>query len=310
MAEITHLRALQALELALRLGSMKAAAEELSISSAAVGQRIRALEDYLGYDLLVRGRSGIRPTPELETAVAHLGAAFRELDTVSRLLNFQRVNEVHVTADPDWAELWLQPRIEQFRKANPNTLLCINGIGDVPLRIGDSDCTVWFGPPGPGPDEEALFNDYLAPVSSPENTDRISKLPEDERLEGFPILHLDCYALDAGETGWKEWTRKFGRRSTAPERGIRYKRVQHALEAVYANAGIMICGLALVAPQIAEGRLSVPFPIKEGSWSKNAYRVSFRRGARRRSAIERFREWLMAEAQKTSDEVQQLVELP
>ena len=68
MAAVNHLRALQALELAIRKGSLKAAAVELSITPAALGQRIRALEDYLGFDLLVRGRSGIRPTKELEAA--------------------------------------------------------------------------------------------------------------------------------------------------------------------------------------------------------------------------------------------------
>ena len=54
MAAISHLRSLQALESAIRLGSLTAVANELGITPAAVGQRIRALEDYLGIDLLVR----------------------------------------------------------------------------------------------------------------------------------------------------------------------------------------------------------------------------------------------------------------
>ena len=56
MAVTTHLKSLQALELAVRTGSFKAAAETLGITPAAIGQRIRSLEDYLGTDLLVRGR--------------------------------------------------------------------------------------------------------------------------------------------------------------------------------------------------------------------------------------------------------------
>jgi LysR family transcriptional regulator, glycine cleavage system transcriptional activator len=307
MAVITHLRALQAIELALRKGSMKAAAEELSISPAAVGQRIRSLEDYLGFDLLVRGRSGLQPTAELDATMAHLNAAFRELETVYRLLDFQRVHEVHIAADSDWAELWLRPRLEDFRRNNPNTLLCINGTGDIPVRVGDADCEIWFGGEQGFPGEEFLFRDYLVPISSPENTARISELPEAERLEGFPLLHLDSYTLDAGEMGWKEWTRKFGRRSTAPDRGIRYKRVQHALEAVYANAGLVVCGVALVKSQIQEKRLSLPFPIAEGAWSKGAYRARFRHAALRRTATGRFREWLLAEAHNTADELESLV---
>ena len=65
MAGLTHLRALQALELALRTGSLKGAAGILAITPAAVGQRIKALEDYLGTELLVRGRAGLRATPAL-----------------------------------------------------------------------------------------------------------------------------------------------------------------------------------------------------------------------------------------------------
>ncbi len=304
MSGITHLRALQALELALRTGSMKAAARELAISSAAVGQRIRSLEDYLGYDLLVRGRSGLRPTPELEAAMAHLGAAFRELETVSHILDFQRVEEIHITADPDLAELWLRPRLEAFKAENPNSLFCLNGIGDVPVRLGDADCEIRFGAGSDRDDEKTLFHDYLVPVSSPANTERISKLPEESRLEGFPLLHLDRYTVEAGETGWKEWIRDHGHRRTAPDRGIRYKRVQHALEAVYANAGLMICGLSLVLSEVEEGNLSLPFDVGKGQWTRRAYRVDFRPDRLRRASVGRFREWLLEQAEDTLGRIQ------
>ena len=159
MTAVSHLRALQALELAIRKGSLKDAAASLSITPAALGQRIRALEDYLGFDLLVRGRSGIRPTKELESAVAHLSAGFRELETVSDILDFQRVNEIHITADTAWAELWLKPRIADFQRDNPNTLFCINGVGDVPVRLGDADCEVWFGEKRGDEPDDVVFHD-------------------------------------------------------------------------------------------------------------------------------------------------------
>ncbi len=306
MPAATHLRALQALELAISRGSLKAAAAELAITPAAVGQRIKALEDYLGFDLLVRGRSGIRPTRELEAAMAHLSAAFRELDTVLRIMDFQRVNEIHVAADSDWADLWLRPRLDSFRRQNPNTFFCINGVGDVPVRLGEADCEIWFGKERGNDVEDLLFHDYLLPVSSPENTRRISDLPEAEMLEGFPLLHLDCYTVDVGDIGWKEWISEYGRRKTAPEAGIRYQKVMHALEAVYANAGFLICGIALLKSQLDDGRLTLAFPVSQGEWSKNAYRVSFQPSALRRTAPLRFRDWLLEEARQTSDELHRL----
>ncbi len=305
MSAATHLRALQALELAIRKGSLKDAAAELAITPAALGQRIKGLEKYLGFDLLVRGRSGIRPTRELEAALAHLGAGFRELDTVCRILDFQRVNEVHVTADSDWADLWLKPRLPAFRADNPNTLFCINGVGDVPVRLGEADCEICFGDQRDG--DELLFHDYLLPVSSPVNTERISAAPEHSQLEGFPLLHLDCYIFDGGAIGWGEWIGRYGYRQTAPERGIRYKKLVQALEAVYANAGFVVCGLALVWPQIEENKLSLPFPVDKGERSKNAYRVSFREDALRRSATAKFRDWLLEQAHATRAQLEAIV---
>jgi len=303
MPAVTHLRALQALELAIRKGSLKSAAAALDITPAALGQRIRALENYLGFDLIVRGRSGTRPTPELDAAIAHLSAGFRELDTVARLLDFQRVNEIHISADTDWAELWLRRRLPEFRKDNPNTLFCINGVGDIPTRLGGSDCEIVFGAPGGG---DVLFHDYLLPVGSPTNTMRISSQPPDIMLEGFPLLHLDCY-LESGSIGWPEWVGRFGHRRTAPGLGIRYRSVMHALEAVYADSGFMICGLALIAPMLESGKLDIVFPIEEGAWTANAYRVRFRESSLRRESTARFRNWLLDQAALTRHKLEETV---
>jgi LysR family glycine cleavage system transcriptional activator len=294
----------------IRKGSLKAAAEELSITPAALGQRIKTLEDFLGFDLLVRGRSGIRPTPELESALAHLGAGFRELETVTRILDFQRVHEIHIVADSDWADLWLKPRLDRFKQNHPNTLFCINGVGDVPVRLGQADCEVWLGSTRRGSNEDVLFHDYLVPVSSPENTERIAKLQEAIRLEGFPLLHLDCYTTGEGTFGWPEWVRRHGYRKTATGRGIRYGQVINALEAVYSNAGLIICGLALIQPQVKDSKLSLPFPIFQGEWSGQPYRIAFTESALRRSQSNEFRNWLVSEASTTQQRLEEQVGRP
>src|SRR5579875_814450 len=99
----THLRSFQALELAVRTGSLKRAADMLAITPAAVGQRVKALEDYLEVELLVRGRSGLQPTPALAGALDHLSAAFRELGQAAELLELQRGQEIRIGATSDFA---------------------------------------------------------------------------------------------------------------------------------------------------------------------------------------------------------------
>ena len=298
---LSHLKSLQALELALRLGSLQAAASALWITPAAVGQRIKALEDYLGIDLVVRGRSGLRATAELSGALEHLRAAFQELATVSSMLNLQRGDEIHVAATSDFVDLWLKPRLASFKTAYPHVLLCINGEGDAPLRIGRVDCEISFGPGRANARDDVLFRDFVLPVSSPENTRRISKVALRDRLEGFPLLHLDFYKEDPNAPSWSTWIKTQRLRRTEPNRGIRFQRINAALEAVRANAGLTICGLALLAPYLEDGSLSLPFPVSTGRWTEHVFQARFHPDALLRPQVRRLREWLLDEAAITRD---------
>lgn len=298
---VSHLRSLQALELALRLGSLRAAGSALWITPAAVGQRIKALEDYLGVDLVVRGRSGLQPTSALSGALEHLRAAFQELDTVSTMLNLQRGDEIHIAATSDFADLWLRPRVGRFRTEHPHVLFCINGEGDAPLRIGQVDCEISFGPQRGNSGYDVLFRDFVLPISSPENTRRISSFALRDRLEGFPLLHLDFYKEDPSAPNWASWIKTQRLKRTEPNRGIRFQRIKPALEAVRANAGLTICGLALVGPHIDDGTISLPFPVSTGQWTDHAFQARFRPDALLRPQVKRFREWLVAQATGTRD---------
>ena len=299
MVAPSHLKSFQALDLAARTGSLKAAAEILAITPAAVGQRVKALEDYLGVELLVRGRSGLRPTAALLSALTHLNAAFRELDATADLLDLQRGHEIHVAALSDFVDLWLKPRLDSFRRAHPNILFSVNGEGDAPRRFGIVDCEISFGPIRDGSNNDLLFRDFVIPVSSPENTLRIARLGRRERLEGFPLLHLDFYKDDPAAPNWSKWIKAHRLKRSAPDRGIRFQRIVPALEAVLANAGLTICGLALITEFVEDGRLSLPFPVSSGCWTQQAFQARFRSDALARPQVRRFREWLDGEARAT-----------
>lgn len=300
MTIFSHLKSFQALELAVRLGSLKSAAEALSITPAAVGQRIKALEDYLGVDLVIRGRSGLSPSPELSGAMEHLRTAFRALDAAADHLDLQRTREIHIAAHTDFVKLWLEPRLDRFRTRHPNVRFCINGEGDAPMRLGQADCEIRFGAPREDSGIDFLFHDYLIPVLSPENTARISKLDQKDRLEGFPLLHLDFYKDDPGAIDWPEWIKANAYPRTAPERGIRFQRVVPALEAVLSDAGLMIGGLALLSRYVDEGHLSLPFPISTGRWTEHGYQARFRSDALAWPQVRLFRAFLAEESRATN----------
>jgi LysR family glycine cleavage system transcriptional activator len=305
MAAPIFLRSLQALELAVRHGSFAMAAADLGVTPAAVGQRVKALEDYLGVELLLRGRAGVRPAPGLASALPHLHRAFEALEATAQELELQRGREIHIAAASDFAELWLKPRLERFKAAHPNILFSINGEGDAPRRLGGVDCEISFEGARDDALSDLLFRDYVLPIASPENVERVSHTGTS--LEGFPLLHLDFYKDDPAGLSWPEWVEANGVARVAPERGMRFQRISAALDAVAAHAGVTLCGLALIVEKLDAGSIALPYPIENGRWSQHGFIARFRGGLEGRRHIERFRFWLKEEGQATASKLAAIV---
>ena len=298
MAALSHLKSLQALELAARTGSFAAAADHLAITAAAVGQRVKPLEDYLGVTLLERGRSGISPTPELARALPQLVAGFASLQEACAALDMARPQELHIAALPDFAELWLLPRLAAYRAANPNVRFCINGEGDAPMRIGSVDCEIGFGAPADG--EDLLFRDLLIPVVSAGLNDRIARAGSASPLEDYILLHPDFYRDDPVMPSWPRWLAANGVARAASDQGMRYRRVKGLLDSVAADAGIALCGLALVPEAVDEGRIVPLYPTATARETGHGFTARFRRHGSPNRVQEGFRLWLREEAARTS----------
>jgi len=289
----THLRALQALDLAIRKGSLSEAAAELSITPAALGQRIRTLEDFLDIDLIVRGRKGTRPTQELENVLADLQTAFLCLERVTDGLHFQKASAIHIVADMDLAALWLAPRLQRFREALPNIQFCINGEGDVPSRVGSPDIRIERDVQSEG---EILFEEYYVPVCSPANVWRVGRHDAVDIMEGVALVHVQARA---NLPSWESWFKKFGTRRSGFERGQKFRNTRLALESTQNAVGFMLCGLSLFEEDLNKGTLVLPFPAKLGIKAAAPYRVRTRKAAAVRPQLQRFVNWLHDEGQKT-----------
>lgn len=291
--------------MAVRSGSLVAAADVLSITPAAVGQRIKALEDYLGVELLLRSRTGIRASPALAQALPHLERAFIELGQAAEALDMQRAHEIHVSGPSDLLELWLAPRLPAFRKLYPQVRFCLNGEGDAPMRLGPADCRIQFGPVDGG-GVDLLFRDFVLPLGTPANEGRTADLPSPSRLEGFPLLHVDFYKDDPAGISWQQWIGRHGLTRTAPERGIRFQRIRAALDSVLADAGFALCGLAMLRPQIEAEQIAFPYPRSMGLWTTWGFTALFRSDISRRAPVRMFRDWLSLEAEQTQAWLQNL----
>ena len=289
----THLRSLQALELAVRKGSLNEAAAELSITPAALGQRIRTLEDFLDTELIVRGRKGTRPSQDLEAVLPDLQMAFLCLNRVTDALNFQKASAIHIVADIDLADHWLMPRLHRFQEAYPKIQFCINGKGDVPSKVGSPDIRIERGPDAKG---EAFLTDYFAPVTAPENLWRVGLHDKNTEMEGVSLLHVQART---DQPDWADWSKAFGKRKRGLTRGLNYGNTRLALDATRKTVGFMLCGLALIENDVRDGALVLPFPSDMGIRAPTPYRLWTRGPTTSRPQLQKFVDWLMAEGQKT-----------
>jgi LysR family glycine cleavage system transcriptional activator len=211
----------------------------------------------------------------------------------------QRGHELHLAGPPDFLELWLKPRLPQFRERLPAIRFSLNGEGDAPLRIGRADCRIDFGLVPQDSAAEALFRDYVLAVGSPANVERTAALPHGSRLEDFPLLHVDFYKDDPAGFSWQDWTRRHGLTRTAPERGIRFRRISAAIDSVLADAGFALTGVGLIRPLLEEGRLALPYPASMGAWTHGSFNATFATDWARRTPLRAFREWLLQQAGET-----------
>ena len=127
------------------------------------------------------------------------------------------------------------------------------------------------------------------------------------RLEGYPLLHLDFYRNDPQALSWAQWIERRRLKRTAPERGIRFQRIARALDAVLADAGLAIFGLALLKERLEDQSLTLPFPCASGNWTSHGFQARYRPDALLRAQVRRFRQWLSEESRASEAWLRQIV---
>ena len=115
-------------------------------------------------------------------------------------------------------------------------------------------------------------------------------------------LHLDFYKEDPSAPNWATWIKTQRLKRTEPNPGIRFQRIRPALEAIRSNAGLTICGLALLGSYIDDGTLSLPFPVSTGQLTDHPFQARFRSDALLRPQAKRFRESVVGESLRARQE--------
>ena len=123
---------LEALLMAVDLGSFTKAAEVLGYTQSGLTHMMNSLEKEVGFTLLERGRGGVRLTKEGERiapAVREFLQANARLDSVIEQVASSRTEIIRVSAYASIAMHWLPGIIQRFREECPDV--------DVDIRMAD-----------------------------------------------------------------------------------------------------------------------------------------------------------------------------
>lgn len=126
MQNLDDLRVLDAIA---QFGSIRSAAEHMSMTSSALSRKILALEAHFGVDLFERTSKGLRLNPSGEHLAAHARVQLAELDRVRgelRAIKKTTSGHVRICASQSVLESFLPVHLAGFRRKNSKVTVTVN----------------------------------------------------------------------------------------------------------------------------------------------------------------------------------------
>lgn len=260
----TALASLRFFEAASRLLSFSRAATELGVTQGAVSHQIRYLEESLGCKLFYRLPKQVKLTEQGDQFGKVVARALKNVDEGAEAIvaSARSKIDVRLRAGPSFALRWLVPRLGKLYAVHPDIKLYVIGAyGYFDPVHRDFDLAIEFVQgPVPALHAEALLEEYLTPVCSPEYLARHEFLKTPSDLAGCTLLHDgDAWASASEDAEWRFWLREVGALEIDSNQGQFFSLANMAIEAALANQGIAMGRLSLVEELLAQGRLVAPF---------------------------------------------------
>ena len=138
MRRLPPLGAIEAFVQVARLGSVKAAAEELALSAPALSRRVQSLERFIGRPLFDRRHQAIVLNADGERLLGHLAPALDQLsDAVEAMTSGTDLLRLRLGVLPLYASQRLFPHLGELRRAHPELHLDIDTAGHGTTRLGE-----------------------------------------------------------------------------------------------------------------------------------------------------------------------------
>lgn len=262
LRRLPPLNALRAFEAAARHLSMTDAAKELAVTSGAVSQQIRLLEEHAGGPLFSRDGRKVALTDLGAELYPILRGGFEQLQRAADLVYRPAGRRLLTIAAPQsFAAKWLAPRLTRFTAIHPEIEVWISADAQPSeLASGRVDVAIQYGR-GAYPEfkvEHLLAADVL-PICAPALLRGPHALKTPEDLKHHPLIHTRPSDLEEPYPDWPQWFAARGLADEASGAGVRVDESATAIEMAAFGQGVALAPRAFVAGDLARGRLAAPF---------------------------------------------------
>ncbi|TDR76195.1 LysR family transcriptional regulator [Photobacterium lutimaris] len=248
--------------------SLTKAAQELHLTTGALSQQIKQLEQRLDLTLFHRHSRGLTLTDEGRQLFAVVDLSIHKIKQVlAELKAPETSSEIRLKLTPSFAFKWLVPKLHDFNRQYPDLkvqtfadgALVDHQCDDVDLMIdycqfgaayADSDST----------NGELLLEEHLVPVMSPEYYLDHS-WQSDCIWQNVTLLH-DAMPWQGAQKDqeWQYWFDSMGLKLSHSPQGHYFNRTDMAMAAAEAGLGVALARQALLGSEIEQKRLVAPFP--------------------------------------------------
>jgi DNA-binding transcriptional LysR family regulator len=289
-SKIPSLDDLRAFEAVSRLGSVRAAANDLALTHSAISRRVSKLAHDIDVPLLEPAGRGIKLTSGGEKLGHVMRDFFQTLTkTLEEIQSAPSTPTILLSCERSLAMHWLIPHLGQFQEKEADISINLSVGGGafdfkregITLALRRMDFNV-----NPSWKVDKLFEEEMGPV-----------LTED-LSENFKSGNYIALSSKTRPDAWQDWLRDNPQNPPPRE----YMQLDHhflMVEAALSGLGVAICPKVLVLNEIKKGRLNSPHGFqKDGSY----YGLIYQEKELLNSEASKIHKWILALGNKMHNE--------
>lgn len=262
MSLLPPLRSLQVFEAVGHCGGISQAAKHLGISTGAVSQQMKILEEALGLSLTHKDGQRLRLNASGQRFHSRCTSAFEELRlAAAEVERSKNPHNLYVSALPSLLSKWLAPLTYEWEKESGSPTLYLDSTLTETLDEEGVDFLISYGVNlEAGAHSLELFQDCIVPACSPKLTESRATFTEARALLQLPLITIDSRPKFDSPPSWHEWFESAGARIDQPINVLRsYSASSMAIQAAIDHQGVVLAHYSMIEKDLAAGRLIIPY---------------------------------------------------